>query len=259
MSDIHALSGAYAIDALDDIERAQFERHLAECAECRAEVDSLREASAMLAETTALEPPADLRSRLLADIRTVRPLPPVTPTPEDVPEDAPEPPAASVAAVPGNVTPLRPGRRVLRGLVAAAAVVAALGAGAAVWHPWTDETSQAPPSAAQRVQDAPDSVKVTQAVEGGGQATVWASKSLNRVVVRTEDLPPLPAGKIYEMWLQDRGKGMVPAGLLDADDATVVLEGDVANAVAAGITVEPSAGSTVPTTEPVALFPFENA
>ncbi len=39
MSDIHALSGAYAVDALDDIERAQFERHLAECAECRAEVD----------------------------------------------------------------------------------------------------------------------------------------------------------------------------------------------------------------------------
>ncbi len=105
MSDIHALSGAYAIDALDDIERAQFERHLAECAECRAEVDSLREASAMLAETTAVEPPADLRDRLLAEIRTVRPLPPVVPAPEETPEE-PEPlPAAA-----GNVTPLRPGR-----------------------------------------------------------------------------------------------------------------------------------------------------
>ena len=51
---------------------------------------------------------------------------------------------------------------------------------------------------------------------------------------------------------------MVPAGLMGAEDDTVVLEGDVANAVAAGITVEPAAGSTVPTTEPVALFPFEN-
>ena len=50
-SDIHALSGAYAIDALDDIERAQFERHLAECAECRDEVDSLREAAGLLVET----------------------------------------------------------------------------------------------------------------------------------------------------------------------------------------------------------------
>src|SRR5688572_4654968 len=107
MSDIHALSGAYAIDALDDIERAQFERHLAECAECRAEVDSLREASAMLAETTTVEPSAELRSRLLAEIKTVRPLPPVVPAPEDVPEE-PEPLPAAAA---GNVTPLRPGRR----------------------------------------------------------------------------------------------------------------------------------------------------
>jgi anti-sigma factor RsiW len=38
MSDIHALSGAYAVDAVDDIERASFERHLASCPTCRAEV-----------------------------------------------------------------------------------------------------------------------------------------------------------------------------------------------------------------------------
>jgi anti-sigma factor RsiW len=55
-SDIHALSGAYAIDALDDIERAQFERHLAECAECRAEVDSLREAAGLLAPPPSRRP-----------------------------------------------------------------------------------------------------------------------------------------------------------------------------------------------------------
>lgn len=254
MSDIHALSGAYAIDALDDIERAQFERHLAECAECRAEVDSLREASAMLAETTAVEPPADLRDRLLAEIRTVRPLPPVVPAPEETPEETETEPLPAA----GNVTPLRPGRRLLRGLVAAAAVVAAIGAGALVWQPWDDDTSQAPQlTAAERVQRAPDAVKVTQEIDGG-QATVWASRSLNRFVVQTEDLPPLPEGKAYEMWLQDSKDGMVPAGLMGAEDGTVVLEGDVANAVAAGITVEPAAGSTVPTSDPVALFPFEN-
>ena len=39
--DIHALSGAYAVDALDDVERAEFERHLASCAACREEVASL--------------------------------------------------------------------------------------------------------------------------------------------------------------------------------------------------------------------------
>ena len=54
-----------------------FEQHLATCADCRAEVDSLREAAAMLPETTLAEPPPGLRERLLADIAKVRPLPPV--------------------------------------------------------------------------------------------------------------------------------------------------------------------------------------
>ena len=63
MSDIHALSGAYAVDALDDAERAQFEDHLAECPACRSEVDSLQEAAALLAETTVTTPSAELRTQ----------------------------------------------------------------------------------------------------------------------------------------------------------------------------------------------------
>ena len=95
MSDIHALSGAYAMDALDDLERAQFKRHLAQCPECAAEVESLREATAMLAETTAVAPPPELRARLLAEIKTVRPLPPLT-TSQPIAEDDQQ--AASPAA-----------------------------------------------------------------------------------------------------------------------------------------------------------------
>src|SRR3954469_25184659 len=79
MSDIHALSGAYAVDALDDLERVAFERHLAECAECRAEVDGLREVAATLAETTAVAPPAALHHPVLSAAATVRPLPPEAP------------------------------------------------------------------------------------------------------------------------------------------------------------------------------------
>jgi anti-sigma-K factor RskA len=241
-SDIHALSGAYAVDALDDIERAQFERHLAECAECRAEVDSLREAAGLLAETTATEPPAALRERLLAEVATVRPLPPVTPP-------TPLPDAGSTR------------RRWVAPLVAAAAVVAALGAGGVVWHPWTDESTQTPPlSAADRVRNAPDAVTVTRKVDGG-VATIIASRSLNQFVVSTENLPALPSGKVYEMWLDDSDKGMVPVtgGLMTAADSTVVLEGDLANASGAGITVEPAGGSRVPTSDPVAVFSFESA
>ncbi len=131
MSDIHALSGAYAIDALDDIERAQFERHLAECAECRAEVESLREAGGLLAEAVATAPPPSLRDKVLADIATVRPLPPVT-------------------------EPATRQRRRFRpaALVAAAAAVIALGVGAAVVQPWDDGSSQTQLSAVDQVLQA---------------------------------------------------------------------------------------------------------
>ena len=66
--DIHKLSGAYATDALDDLERARFETHLASCEDCRAEVAELREAAARLADTTATPAPASLRESVLAGI-----------------------------------------------------------------------------------------------------------------------------------------------------------------------------------------------
>jgi len=118
MSDIHALSGAYAVDALDDIERAQFERHLADCPACTAEVRSLREAAALLAETTATAPSEGLRDRVLSGISTVRPLPPVVP-------EEPEP-STVTASEP------RRRRRVVTFLVAAAAAVA-IGTGGVIW------------------------------------------------------------------------------------------------------------------------------
>jgi anti-sigma-K factor RskA len=237
-NDIHALSGAYAVDALDDIERAGFERHLAACAECRAEVSSLREASGLLAETAVTEPPAALRDRVLADIATVRPLPPETP-------------AARPAAA------RRQHRRGRRFLVAAASVVI-LGAGATVvWQqPWQDETSQAP-TASQEVLSAPDARSTSLDFPGGASATVTHSDSLGQAVIVTEKMPPPPDGKVYQLWLDQPGKGMVSAGVMPVGaDETVLLEGDAASATAAGITVEPAGGSTAPTSAPIALFDF---
>jgi anti-sigma factor RsiW len=257
MSDIHALSGAYAIDALDDIERAQFARHLAECDECQFEVASVREAATLLAETTAVEPPADLRRRILAEVKTVRPLPPViaeaAPDPSDDLTDSDEQVEAAVTTPPRD-------RRWLRGLVAAAAVIATVGAGGVIIDRLGDDSSQSPAlSAADRVLQSPDAERVSHTLPNGGEATVVASRSLNKVVVITKDLPALPEGKIYEMWIQDAQDGMLPAGLMTAENATVVLEGDIENAVGAGITVEPAGGSRIPTTKPIALFEFENA
>jgi hypothetical protein len=231
-SDIHALSGAYAVDALDDIERAQFERHLAECDSCRAEVDSLREASAMLAETAAVAPPAALRDRVLAGIETVRPLPPVVP-----------------------VTAERRRRR-FPALVAAAAVVTMVGVGGAVWQPWSDDTSQSP-SAADRVLSDPAATTEEVRLTGGGVVTLTRSDKYDAAVVQTQDLPKLRADEVYALWLQ-HDTDMVPAGVMTgAESVPIVLEGDAATADGAGITVEPTPVPQEPTTEPIAYFEFE--
>ena len=92
-------------------------------------------------------------------------------------------------------------------------MVAALGAGAASsWHPWTDETSQAPGSSAPPTGSAtrPTRSRVTRKVDGG-EATIVASKSLNQVVVEHRGhARRCPTGKVYEMWLEDADQGMVP-------------------------------------------------
>jgi anti-sigma-K factor RskA len=236
MSDIHALVGAYAVDALDDVERAAFERHLAECADCRAEVDGLREAASVIGSSVAHEPPSALRDRVLAEIQTVRPLPPVT------------------APVSRRAARFRPAL-----VAAAAAVVIAVAGGVVVAEPWADDTSQAP-TAVERIRAAADAETYRQELEGGAVATVIRSKSLNQAVLVTQDMPPAPEGKVYELWLDHEGVGMVAAGLMENGQREVVLTGEPADAIGFGITVEPDGGSPEPSVEQlVTTVDFENA
>jgi anti-sigma-K factor RskA len=65
---LHALAGAYALDALDDAERARFERHLASCATCPDEVRGFTAAAAELGRAAAVTPPPALKGRVLADV-----------------------------------------------------------------------------------------------------------------------------------------------------------------------------------------------
>lgn len=234
MSDIHALSGAYAVDAVDDLERERFERHLAECRDCRDEVDSLREAAAMLPETTSIEPPAHLRESVLSGISAVRPLPPARPV-----------------AQPSRL------RRFPRLLVAAAAVAALFGAGLVVTQPWDDDPSQVELTAAEQVVQAEDARSLTVDVDGS-EATLFVSDSLGRAALVADDLPEAPEGKVYELWLQ-KGSEMLPAGLMTDPDEPFLLKGEASDATAAGLTIEPAGGSRVPTLPAVALFAFDDA
>src|ERR671929_154341 len=54
MTDVHTLSGAYALDALDPEEASEFRAHLEGCAACRQEVRELRDAAASMGAAAAV-------------------------------------------------------------------------------------------------------------------------------------------------------------------------------------------------------------
>jgi anti-sigma-K factor RskA len=244
MSDIHALSGAYAVDALDDDERSEFEKHLEVCPECRAEVQSFSETSALIAETQAETPPPSLRDSVLSGIGSIRPLPPETAPVATSPEAAP---AATVHILRRRTLPL---------LVAAsvALILLAVGGGL-VYH--ANHNGSSTTDLAEQIMQAPDAVRVTEPVPGGGELTIVRSASLKRAVMVGSDVPAPEPGTTYQMWLQQPGQGMVSAGLMPDADHPTVLTWDAATAEAAAVSVEPERGSPQPTSDPIALFPLQ--
>ncbi|WP_329791476.1 anti-sigma factor [Lentzea sp. DG1S-22] len=80
-SDLHTLTGAYAMNALSDSERAEFEGHLPHCPSCTQEVAELQATAATLGAAAELAPPAHLRAQVLTGVTATRQLPPETPAP----------------------------------------------------------------------------------------------------------------------------------------------------------------------------------
>jgi anti-sigma-K factor RskA len=232
----HALSGAYAVDALDDVERARFEAHLRSCPDCRIEVETLRETAAALA-IDPVQPPARLRAEVLAGIESIRPLPPLV-----------EPGREAGSGTPGRAA-RRPWYRTAGPLLVAAALVLVALVTTVALQPWASDDVEL--TAAERVLVADDRVDVEQRFPDGSTATVAVSRSEGRAVVITDDMAPAPPGSVYELWLQTPEGEMVPAGLMpDDEDATVLLDGDASDATAVGITVEPDGGSDAPSEDP---------
>ncbi|MFQ6172077.1 anti-sigma factor domain-containing protein [Oryzobacter sp. R7] len=250
--DLHHLSGAYAVDALDERERTSFEQHLAGCPDCRAEVAELTAAAHALTALTESTPPPTLRDAVLAGIAQVRPLPPV-----DTGADG-SLPSADAATAPGGlpadggtrggvVVPFR--RRTTRWLAAVAAA-AAVAVGGLVWSPWSD------PSPYDQVVAAADARTVTSTHDGTSATVTW-SRELGRSAISVSGLPSLPDDRTYQLWYGSADQKFTGAGLFDTDAsgrATAVLDGDVRSATAVGVTVEPAGGSAQPTSAPIMLM-----
>jgi anti-sigma-K factor RskA len=239
MTDVHTLSGAYALHALTGPEVAQFEQHVTRCAECAAEVRSLRETAARLAVAVAEPPPATLRRRVLAAVQEVRQAAPTR-----------------ILPLPGTVAELRrtPWRTRLALSFTAAATAAAVTRGVLAFDARRDlDQARAAQQQLLTVLAAPDAETVRRPVTAGGTGTVVYSRSRGQLVFTSSGLPELPGGRVYELWLMGPD-GPRPAGLLtrDRDGMTAPL---FARALGGdqhiGLTVEPAGGSERPTTTPI--------
>ena len=242
--DLHALSGAYALDALDPgSERDRFTRHLSRCQSCAGEVRGFREVATAMAFATAAEPPPGLRDRVLIAAARTRQLPP-------------EVKAHARARRTRSRGPWVPW---LSGVVATASIVIAVLFGFAQAHT-RDELNQvkAENQAISLLLSAPEAKLLTHTVTNGGVATVVLAADRHELAVVTTGLPALPAGQVYQLWLIGKPK-IVSAGLLPAAKngqtpavlATGVVKGDTL-----GLTVEPAGGSAQPTTTPILALPL---
>ena len=223
-TDLHTLSGAYAVDALSVEEAQAFATHLEECQACRDEVRELQEAAATMGASEAVTPPPALRARVLAAADQLPQLPPkVTP----------------ISAAPSR-------RWTARVLSAAAAVVLVVAAGFAVSQSRQDQPSITASTAS--VFAAQDAHTKTVATDHGS-LTVATSPSLGRMAVQTDGLQKLPTSRAYQMWTIHGGTA-TSAGLLEDLKAGKVMSMPSAGTTVA-ITVEPAGGSTEPTGKPI--------
>jgi anti-sigma-K factor RskA len=263
------LAEVYALDAVDDAERAAIEHYLASAPQTERDAftERVRQARETLASsfTAEDEPPPGLLDRIMASLqpagqaaadvsaggRSTAAGPPVAAQPVREPSQRP------AGDELGAARQRRDERRRPRGLrnwligVAAAAVIALGGVGVGAYV-----ANQNDP--VNQVLQASDVRQATVEVSGGGKATVAISPSKDAVVVKMNGVPAPPAGKVYQMWLIPRdGSAPVSQGLMDAEALSkpAVVKG-IHAAAALGITVEPVGGSKTPTTPPVAAAPL---
>jgi len=260
-ADVHMLSGAYALDALDDeVERRRFERHLQECAACQVEVRSLRATALALGEAVAVTPPPGLRERVLAEIARTRQL---------TPPGAPGAPPSEVDGLPARRSVADAGRRRAqprsagRRTAVAAAVAVLVGGGVAGAGFGVVQARQAQEQAQAQAQEAgrvlaiaadPQARRASGPVTGGGTVTVVVAGSQAAVV--TNGVARLPADRIYQLWVVRPG-GISSAGLGPGGDVAAGRWSRLVSGVRGGdkvaLSVEPSGGSAQPTTTPVTL------
>lgn len=228
------LAYPYALDALDATEKRDVAKRLATApldvrSEFERRLAEVRETMAVMSSSTAVEPPPQLRDNIFKAL------------------DAP---AVETSAVDTSAKVI-PFRRRWQMMAAGVAAVFALLVGSIVVvnlsRPSTEITL------AQEVQSAPDRKVNELTLPGGGILQVTFSRQLDAAVLHMESVAVAPEGKIYQLWLIDPDTNSTKSGGLMEDpngDTTIAGLGSTKRLA---LTVEPDGGSTLPSTDPIAV------
>lgn len=215
MSDVHELAPLYALDALDDLERRRFERHLDEgCERCETELAEADLGVAHLARAYDETPPPDMREAVMSRLVTQ-------------PDAAPQ----------QRATGRRNAVWVVVAAVVALVVLFAL-----------PDTAGDPLVLA--VLNAEDVIEIgVEDGPGPAEISLSFSPSEGGVVFEADDLERPGEGRVYQLWLIG-DDGPVSGGTFvpDDDGTTLVRVAGVATVdTVVGLTEEPVGGSPAPT------------
>lgn len=219
-----------ALGAAEPSEIARVEAHAARCAVCREELEHLRAGASVLAvDVPQHEPSPRLRESLM---RTVR-------------AEAAERAAASGADAPAPAPPpARPARRSWRAwltpgpaiAIACTLAVLLIGTTVVLQH---DSGTPARDVATLAITGTSDAPGVT------GRMVYVADE--DTAIVNLSNLPPLPAGEAYQLWVLRDGTA-TSAGLFEQtgpSDARRVVTG-VSGSDALAVTAQPRSNQTTP-------------
>jgi anti-sigma-K factor RskA len=224
--ELQDLIPAHALDALDADDALLLEEHVVTCETCRIDLDELRETTALLAFATApVEPPARLRAAILD---------------------------AVAESVPEAVTPRRARLAFLRGAFAGTVLGAAVALVIGITlHSQLSDARSSRDAQSALVSSLIDPSTRVQPLAGKLQGAVVRNGGSGKLVL--VNLPHTAKGRTYEAWLIGADKVPAPAGTFAGGKALVVpLRGNAGKATTVAITVEPTGGSSKPTSAPVA-------
>jgi anti-sigma-K factor RskA len=226
-TELHTLSGAYALDALSPEEAAAFRKHLEACPACCQEVRELRSAAARMGASEAVAPPPYLKSRVLEAANRTPQQPPLV--------------TAIHAARPSRWSP----KLAAAAAAAVLAVGTAIGVGVTMGEPEQDTLA----AGVVEVFTASDA-RSLEVETSHGPLKVATSQSAGEMAVDTSSLVPLDDEHVYQVWTVVEGEPL-PVVVLEQPDTGAHM-GMPEPGTQVAITVEPAGGSEQPTTEPIA-------